>query len=88
MPTGESFKVHVRSNDGSDNYHPATDEPDALQTAKKHRNAGNYMVCIETDGVRAHRWDRNKIEGENRWRRVDPDNFETLGRLRIVRRVV
>lgn len=43
------------------------------------------MVCIEESGERMLRWDRDKIGGENRWRKVDVDALETFG---IVRKVV
>ncbi len=87
MASSESWKVHVRSNDGSERYVSASDEVQASKIAKRHRQVGNYMVCIENgDAIRTHRWDRNKVEGENRWRRVDPDEFETLGPLRTIRR--
>ena len=42
------------------------------------------MVCIEADGQRVKRWDRDRAVGENRWRKVDPEEMEVLGQIREV----
>lgn len=68
------------------NWHVWSASLDTAKTiAKGNRHSGNYMVCIEENGERIIRWDRDKIGGENRWRKVDTDAFEMLG---IVREVV
>ena len=79
-------KVTNRANDGIDAACESSDAANAEILAKGLRTTANYMVCIEVDGQRVKRWDRSKVVGENRWRAVDVDAFETLGKLREVHR--
>lgn len=76
--------VHSRTNDGSNIRVPAATRPDAEILAKKARVTTNHMVCIEENGERVKRWDRDRVSGENRWRAVDVDEFETLGKIREI----
>ncbi|MEG0868982.1 MAG: hypothetical protein RSD49_01425 [Hafnia sp.] len=86
MTTGtEKIEVTARSNDGYDSAKAASDMADAMKVAKGLRTPGNHMVCIVQDGVRTLRWDRSRVVGENRWRKVNPDDFEVLGQIRSVR---
>ncbi|MBU2722837.1 type IV pilus biogenesis protein PilI [Acidithiobacillus ferridurans] len=79
------FRVHARNNQGHDWHVWAASLDTAKIIAKGNRHSGNHMVCIEESGERMLRWDRDKIGGENRWRKVDVDALETFG---IVRKVV
>lgn len=81
------IKVTNRANDGVDAARESTDTASAERLAKGLRTTANFMVCIEVDGQRVKRWDRSKDVGENRWRSVDVEAFETLGKLREVQRV-
>ncbi|WP_241299365.1 hypothetical protein [Burkholderia stabilis] len=87
MPNdGEVILVCVRSNTGEDAEQALKDEGEAQTVAKAARVTTNHMVCIEVDGCRMQRWDRDCVVGENRWHKVDPDEMETLGPIREVRR--
>lgn len=86
MNNCDYVQVQARSNDGVDVYLPAESEEAATAIAKSVRVTTNHMVCIEVNGERTKRWDRDRIEGENNWRVTDPDEMETLGKIRIVRR--
>ena len=81
-PGIEKIEVTVRTNLGEDKAVPASDIADAMSIAKKLRTPDSYKVCIVQDDVRTMRWDRAKIVGENRWRKVDARAFETLGAVR------
>lgn len=80
----ESIVVTVRSNEGVDSRHDVSSTEEASATVKQHAQSGNHMICVEIDGERTDRWDREHIKGENRWLRTDPDEFETLGKIREV----
>jgi len=77
----EIIKVHVRKNNGEDTYLQPHTILEALDIAKRARNANNYMVCIEIDDDRTHRWDREFAINANRWRKREPDAREPKGRL-------
>lgn len=76
--------VHSRSNDGADLRVDATTRNEAEVLAKKARVTSGHMVCIEENGERIKRWDRNRVSGENRWCAVEVNAFETLGKIREI----
>lgn len=80
------IQVCIRSNNGVDSAQNAESLTEATLLAKKARSVSNHMVTIEVDGERTIRWDRDRVSGENRWRAVDADEFETLGKIREVAR--
>ncbi len=81
-----SFRVCVRNNQGQD-WHVGAASLNTVKTiAKTNRTDNKHMVCIEENGNRILRSDRNEVVGENCWRKVDVDAFETLGQIRLVRR--
>lgn len=83
-PPSDTIRVHTRSNLGKDTFEEVNDLPHAMRIAKKSQTIDNHMVCIEIDGERMHRWDRPHIVGDGKWRRVAPDNFETLGPIGLI----
>lgn len=80
------YVMTFRSNDGEDHAVEVAGLDDAKKRAKNYRTNENYMVCVMEDGNRILRWDRDGMIGSNRWRAVDPNEFETLGPLRAVTR--
>lgn len=87
-----AFTIEVRSTEGHDTKHSAESVKSALKQAKAARTQANRMVKILDAGYITHRWDRTNVVGENRWRKVDPDDMEILGNpapiivTRVVRR--
>jgi len=71
------------SNMGDESTVRATSQTEAVTLAKSMRVTSNHMVCIDVDGERLNRWDRDRIEGENRWTKTDPSEMETLGPIRM-----
>jgi hypothetical protein len=82
-----AIRVIARSNTGEESAEDATDRNDAARRAKTLRTPVNHMVWIEENGQRFLRWDRDRVKDSNHWRKVDPDDFETLGQIREVRGV-
>lgn len=74
------------SNLGNELTTPVADQTEAVKLAKSLRITSNHMVCIDIDGERLNRWDRDRIEGENRWSKTDPNEMETIGPIRMIRR--
>lgn len=83
----ESITVTVRNNEGVDSNYSVLSTEEASATVKQHAQNNNYMICVEIDGERTDRWDRERYKGENRWLRTAPDAFETLGKIREILRV-
>ena len=84
--TTTAIRIVSVTNLGDEVVRHAVSIEEASGLARIYRVPSNHMVCIEIDGARAHRWDRDHVVNENRWRRVDPDAMETLGPIREVRR--
>ncbi len=80
------ISVLAVSNLGVETITPAADQAEGVKIAKKLRTTTNHMVCIDVDGGRVNRWDRDRIEGENRWKKTDPSEMETLGPIRQMAR--
>ena len=80
------ISVLAVSNLGAEATTPAADQAEGAKLAKTLRTAANHMVCIDVDGERVNRWDRDRIEGENRWKKTDPSEMETLGPIRQMAR--
>jgi hypothetical protein len=81
-----SIEVWITSNAGRNKRCAAVDMDDALAIAADGRITENHMVCVEVDQRRILRWDRDRVIGENCWRPVDPEEFETLGAIRQIHR--
>lgn len=82
-----TYTVEYRRNDGEDQTIAAIDLTDATQKAEEQRVLTNYMVCINEDGIRTQRWDRDYDNSDTNWNEVDPDEFEICGPLREITRV-
>jgi hypothetical protein len=80
----ETIRVHIRANTGVDSFLDVLSLRAALDAAKRARTPQNHMVCVEVNGERIHRWDRNRVVQQNRWRKTDPDEFEVVGPIRTV----
>ncbi|MGI2023805.1 hypothetical protein [Shewanella glacialipiscicola] len=80
----DSIKVQVRSNDGSNNFIESATTDEALVQAKQARTPDNYMVCIEVNMERTHRWDRSRVVGSNHWKKTNTEAMEVIGPIRMV----
>lgn len=78
----KKISVIAVSNLGEEVITLASSQTEATKIAKSKRVTANHMVCIDVDDMRHSRWDRDRIEGENRWARTDPGEMETLGPIR------
>ncbi|EAW8181758.1 hypothetical protein HX52_05715 [Salmonella enterica] len=48
----------------------------------------NYMICIEKNGEKIKRWDREIIANCNEWYSCRPDDVEILGELITINKVI
>lgn len=83
-----SFTIEVRSVEGHDSVISAESAEAALKQAKSARTQANRMVKILDAGFITHRWDRENVVGENRWRKVNPGDIEILGNPAPITRIV
>lgn len=82
----ESITVTVRSNSGVDSTFEVESTEDAAVLARQYARPEYHMICVEIDGERTDRWDRERIKNENHWVRTNPDEMEVLGRITEVLR--
>jgi len=82
------YTVLSRNNMGDDMEIKEVDSFEAAERmAKDLRTTANHMVCIDSsNGERLKRWDRQRVMGENHWRKVDAYEMEILGPIRELRR--
>ncbi|WP_409286847.1 type IV pilus biogenesis protein PilI [Pseudomonas guariconensis] len=78
----ETYGVMFRTNGGEDHTAHAAGLAEAMEMARVHRTVDNHMVCVVQDGQDLHRWDRDRVVNQNKWRKVDPRAFQTLGPIR------
>jgi hypothetical protein len=81
------YTVLFRTNMGDDLEISGVDSFEAAERmAKDLRRTTNHMVCIDSaNGERLKRWDRQRVVGENHWRKVDTYEMEILGPIRELR---
>lgn len=84
----ENVEVTFRNNDGEDKSIANVEKSNALSVVDALKVPDNHMICIVENGMRTKRWDRERLVGENTWGEVDPHEFEVLGKIRSVVRVV
>jgi hypothetical protein len=82
----KNIQLIVRANTGVDTKTKVADMAIAKATAKDARVTANHMVCIDVDGYRHSRWDRDRVTGTNHWRKVDVNEMEVLGPIREISR--
>lgn len=82
----DSINLIVVSNEGEETKIELESTQEAKDVINKNATTGNHMICLEIDGIRTKRWDRERVVGENNWHAVDPDEMETLGPIRQVHR--
>ncbi len=91
MNTNErTTKWHVcyRRNSGEDILLEMSSFQECLSTSAELMIPSNYMICIERNGERIKRWDREIIAGSNKWLNCQPDSFEILGKLITIKKVI
>ncbi|WP_337047681.1 hypothetical protein [Serratia liquefaciens] len=78
-------------------YRKNTGEDVALEMPSfEHGNAAskelmtplNYIIRIEKNGETVKRWDREILAGSNKWKSCNPDDFEILGALITINKVI
>lgn len=82
----KNISVVAISNLGEKVVTPVSNQTEATKLAKCKRVTANHMVCIDVDDMRHSRWDRDRIEGENRWSKTDPVRWKPSGSFVRVRK--
>jgi len=75
------WRIFYRKNTGEDITTELNSLEECLLETKKLMTPQNYIICIENNGERIKRWDRETISGSNRWYSCAVDEIEILGRL-------
>ena len=75
------WHIFYRKNSGEEILLEMSSFKECLSASKELMTPSNYMICIERNGERINRWDREIIAGSNKWINCPPDNFEILSEL-------
>ncbi|EIG9527199.1 hypothetical protein LGE20_004717 [Salmonella enterica] len=81
------YVVHYRKNTGTDVRISQLSLKGSMAESGKLKTEHNYMICLEENGVRIKRQDREIFGHETRWHTYPPDKFETLGKLTFIYKV-
>ncbi|EIX9082242.1 hypothetical protein A6J71_21720 [Enterobacter cancerogenus] len=82
------WRIFYRKNTGEDIVLEMPSLEYCLLEAKKLMTTLNYMICIEENGERIKRWDREIIANCNKWYICRPDDVEILGELITINKVI
>lgn len=82
------WRVSYRKNTGEDVTQDMLSLEDCLSKSKELMTPLNYTIRIEKNDVIVKRWDREVIVGSNKWKCCDPDDFEILGKLITINKVI
>ncbi|MFV1478635.1 hypothetical protein [Serratia marcescens] len=82
------WRVSYRKNTGEDVTLDMLSLEDSLSKSKELMTPLNYIIRIEKNDEVVKRWDREVIAGLNKWKRCDPDDFEILGKLITINKVI
>jgi len=75
------WHIFYRKNTGEDIALKMPSLEYCLLKAEELKTHLNYMICIEENGERIKRWDREIISGSNKWYSCVVDDIEIPGRL-------
>ncbi|EEQ5619040.1 hypothetical protein GN258_004633 [Escherichia coli] len=85
---GTTWHIFYRENSGAEVLLEIPSFRECLSVSKELMPPSNYIICIEKNGERIKRWDREIIAGSNKWINCPPDNFEILGELITINRTI
>lgn len=91
MKTNEKdtkWHIFYRKNSGEEVFLEMSSFRECLSASKKLMTPSNYMICIKRNDEKIKRWDREIIAGSNKWLNCPPDNFEILGKLITINRII
>lgn len=80
----KKYIIHSRSNTGDDTYKSVRDKNQAIKVIESLMTINCRMVCVEINGTRTDRWDRERVVGSNEWIRKQPEDPEILGKIRLL----
>jgi hypothetical protein len=82
------WRISYRKNTGEDVTLEMPSLELCLLKAEELMTHLNYMICIEVNSKRIRRWDREIIANCNKWYICRPDDFEILGELITINKVI
>lgn len=82
------WRVSYRKNTGEDVTLNMPSLEECLSKSKELMTPLNYTIRIEKNDEGEKRWDREVIAGSNKWKHCDPDDFEILGKLITINKVI
>lgn len=82
------WRISYRKNTGEDVTLKMPSLEHCLLKTKELMTYLNYMICIEENGERIKRWDREIIANCNEWYSCRPDDVEILGELITINKVI
>lgn len=81
------YHVHYRKNTGEDIRIFTDNLNECARKIWELKKPTNYMVCIEENGERILRWDKEITFNSNKWKSCPPDELEIIGRMPVIEKI-
>lgn len=81
------YHIHFRKNTGEDLRILTDNLSECARKTSELKNPTNYMVCIEENGERILRWDKEIIFNSNKWKPCPPDELEIIGKIPVIEKI-
>ncbi len=81
------YHVHYRKNTGEDIRIFTDNLNECVRKIWELKNHTNYMVCIEENGERILRWDKEITFNSNKWKSCPPDELEIIGKIPVIEKI-
>jgi hypothetical protein len=81
------YHVHYRENTGEDHRIFTENLNECARNILELKNLTNHMICVEENGERILRWDKEISFDSNKWKPCPPDELEIIGRIPLIRKL-
>jgi hypothetical protein len=81
------YHIHYRKNTGEDFRIFTENLNECARNILELKNLTNHMICIEENGERILRWDKEITFDSNKWKPCSPDELEIIGRIPLIRKL-
>jgi len=81
------YHVHYRKNTGEEIRIFTDNLNECARKIWELKNLTNYMVCVEENGERILRWDKEITFNSNKWKSCPPDELEIIGKMPVIEKI-
>lgn len=81
------YHIHYRKNTGEDLRIFTENLNECARNILELKNLKNHMICVEENGERILRWDKEITFDSNKWKSCPPDEVEIIGKIPLIRKL-